>query len=713
MKVRFTLILLLLFSFSGSLFAQNALDFDGVDDKVDCGGDTSVDLVGSKMTLEAWIYPTAWKTNVFDGNVICKEENKNNYGYMLRVGDGGKLNFAFGDGSWHELTSASAVLSLNTWQHIAGTYDGQKMRIFVNGAAVDSMSTTGAVISSNGIPLLLGAHSSYTRYYQGIIDEVRVWRICRTPAQIAASMNDEICKPLTGLMAYYKFNHGKAGFPNSVFKSLTDLSGHKNTGTLNAFALTGTTSNWVKGKVLYKAKTYVNDTQNRCERYISPSGRFRWTSSGVYKDTIPTYMGCDSVITTYLTIRKATSKTIKAWACKSYVSPSGLYTWTKSGTYTDYLINSVKCDSIITVVLQIGGSYDTMTAATCRQYLSPSKKYVWTASGAYQDTISNYRGCDSVITVNLTIYGPSFGSISDGICKSYMSPSKKRMYYAPGSYQDTLVNHLGCDSIVTVSLKSLVTASVLRVTNCYRYTAPGGKKVWSVSGNYYDTLVNTSGCDSIINVKLTILQATGASLSPVVCRYFAAPSGKRVWSRSGTYKDTLKNFRGCDSIITVNLQVIRLNANFTRSGNVLTAIRPVGAYQWMSCGPPMVAMSDGSSRSFTVPINGSYTLEVSDSGCRDTSTCMVIAGVAVSRPDPDDGLVLGPDPSDGNFFIRAAGGADIHNIMVYNLSGQLLLQNLKPESDDRLTLSLPPGRYMLRIQTEAAVYNRSISITPR
>ena len=72
----------------------NALDFDGVDDKVDCGNDTSIQITGKYITLEAWIYPTAWKTNAFDGNVINKEYNTSNYGFMLRCGAGGKLNFA-------------------------------------------------------------------------------------------------------------------------------------------------------------------------------------------------------------------------------------------------------------------------------------------------------------------------------------------------------------------------------------------------------------------------------------------------------------------------------------------------------------------------------------------------------------------------------------------------------------------------------------------
>ena len=54
------------------LWGQNGLSFDGTDDRVTCGNDTSVQITGKFLTLEAWIYPTSFKTNAYEGNVICK-----------------------------------------------------------------------------------------------------------------------------------------------------------------------------------------------------------------------------------------------------------------------------------------------------------------------------------------------------------------------------------------------------------------------------------------------------------------------------------------------------------------------------------------------------------------------------------------------------------------------------------------------------------------
>ena len=94
-------------------------------------------------------------------------------------------------------------------------------------------------------------------------------------------------------------------------------------------------------------------TQNVCDSLISPSGRYVWTSSGVYRDTIPNHVNCDSIITTNLTVYKSTTHVLNENVCDSLVSPSGQYVWVSSGIYMDTIPNSVNCDSIITVDLTI------------------------------------------------------------------------------------------------------------------------------------------------------------------------------------------------------------------------------------------------------------------------------------------------------------------------------------------------------------------------
>lgn len=697
----FSKILLLITSmlFLPEARSQNALDFDGVDDKVDCGNDTSVQINGKTITLEAWIYPTAWKTNAYDGNVICKEYNTSNYGYMLRVGAGGKLNFAIGDGSWHEITTANTILSLNTWQHIAGTYDGTKMRVYLNGSAVDSSSVSVSISSTPGVNLLIGAHSSYVRFYQGMIDEVRIWNICRSQSQLYNGMSSEICSKTNGLRAYYKFNQGKAGGNNLTVKTLSDFSGYNNKGTLTAFALSGSGSNWLTGKSLTKSVTNAKDTEVRCDRFYSPSGKYKWYSSGIYHDTIPTYYGCDSAITFYLTIKKSTTKTITAFACKSYVSPSGVYTWTQSGTYTDYLINSVKCDSIITIILHIGGSRDTIYPSACHNYKTPSGKKTYTLSGHYTDTLVNFRGCDSVIDIYLTMLQPTYSTISPKVCEFYTSPSGKYTYTQKGKYYDTIINSQGCDSIVTINLDIKRSSASIKKSVCYIWTSPSGKYTWTSSGTYHDTIINKAGCDSAITIDLTVNKASYHSISASSCRYYKSPSKKRVWSVSGQYKDTLTNYLGCDSVLNINLKIIKVNIAVVQNGPLLTAASTTGVYQWLNCTTFKSKINGETNRTFTATINGNYAVDVTDSGCRDTSSCYTITGVGISN------LVLSyisikPNPNHGGFAVSLPTECTNASLRVIDISGKVVFErSFASLMEADILLDQPPGTYLLQIES--------------
>jgi len=79
------------------------------------------------------------------------------------------------------------------------------------------------------------------------MDEVRIWNTARTQSEIQSSLNTELSGTETGLMAYYNFNQGTAGGTNTGITTLTDRTSNAKNGTLNGFALTGSTSNWVAG----------------------------------------------------------------------------------------------------------------------------------------------------------------------------------------------------------------------------------------------------------------------------------------------------------------------------------------------------------------------------------------------------------------------------------------------------------------------------------
>jgi len=233
-----------------ALLGKNALDFDGADDRVNLGDPASLQITGTQLTLEAWIYPTAWRTESWRGSIINKEAPATQ-GYMLRCGNNGQLSFNFGNGTgWVELQSTTGALALNTWQHVAATYDGANLRMYINGVEVASLANTTSIAAAAGYQVTIGNWSQNNdRGFIGRIDEVRIWATARSLSQITAYKDQLLCGNEGSLRAYYTFDEGVANANNAGVTTLPDLTANANDGAVTNLTLNGSTSNWVQGNI--------------------------------------------------------------------------------------------------------------------------------------------------------------------------------------------------------------------------------------------------------------------------------------------------------------------------------------------------------------------------------------------------------------------------------------------------------------------------------
>lgn len=191
--------------------ANNSLLFDGVDDKMIVKSSTPF-VSNNNITLEAWIKVPEWKSAVYQGTIISKEEG-NTSGYALRCGDNGKLNLVVGNngGEWKEITSP-AIMATDRWYHVAGVYENidkkVTLKLFINGSLVaQSVTENSWSIKPSTTNLMIGESAAYSgRYFKGNIDEARVWTTTRTDAEIKANIDNTFPAKTAGLAAYYKFN---------------------------------------------------------------------------------------------------------------------------------------------------------------------------------------------------------------------------------------------------------------------------------------------------------------------------------------------------------------------------------------------------------------------------------------------------------------------------------------------------------------------------
>ncbi len=217
----------------------SALIFDGSTGYVFLSSDNGL-VIADTVSVEAWVLANSWAATSAQNTIFCKHSwTSGEQGYVLRAGGAGELSFNIAgidsNGipvSWVEVISPTGALSLNTWTHVAGTYDGHNLRLYVNGVLVATQAFKGTIVPSTAYAARIGALSDIgiapSRFWSGLMDEIRVWHSVRTQGEIQANMNVHIDPALsqTGLAGYWRFNEASG-------ISTNDLSANGNNGSLN------------------------------------------------------------------------------------------------------------------------------------------------------------------------------------------------------------------------------------------------------------------------------------------------------------------------------------------------------------------------------------------------------------------------------------------------------------------------------------------------
>lgn len=166
-----------------------AIWFDGTDDYLSAEDSDSLDVVGEAITLLAWINADGWPANW--NHVIRKTvpANPKPYFYILGVHSTG-LPFTFlkTDVQQYSDIQGTTVLSDNEWIHLAMTYNGKEITIYVNGERDVTRPAEGTIVPNEG-ELRIG-RGNPAGYFTGTIDEVAVFGVVLSQNEIESIMND-------------------------------------------------------------------------------------------------------------------------------------------------------------------------------------------------------------------------------------------------------------------------------------------------------------------------------------------------------------------------------------------------------------------------------------------------------------------------------------------------------------------------------------------
>lgn len=267
----------------------------------------------------------------------------------------------------------------------------------------------------------------------------------------------------------------------------------------------------------------------------------------------------------------------------------------------------------------------------------------------------------------------------------------------------TAFNSIGRNRIALIESCSPSNSS-LDAVSCDTYTLNNVE--YTSSGVYNQTITNAAGCDSIITLNLEILNSSTLNSTETSCGPFYWNNIQ--YNESGFYSQTFANSVGCDSILTLDLTVFNLNMNVNLTGNTLTAAEIGAQYQWLDCTNGSVEIPNATGQSYTPSTNGSYAVIVSENGCSDVSLCVDVNTInGIEEIDILNHLSIAPNPFADILNITIS-GAGKFNLEILNALGEIVFKDEIINRTAIDTSALSEGVYIVRCFGKRNVISKAI-----
>jgi trimeric autotransporter adhesin len=232
----------------------------------------------------------------------------------------------------------------------------------------------------------------------------------------------------------------------------------------------------------------------------------------------------------------------------------------------------------------------------------------------------------------------------------------------------------------------------LNETSCNSYTWLGN--TYTISGTYKDTFINTVGCDSIVTLNLTINNSNLNTITQSACNSYTWLGN--IYTTTGIYKDTFINATGCDSIVSLNLTITDPNDSIALNNTTLTSLANNATYQWVSC-PTYSPIAGANSKTYTAVANGDYACIVTQNGCIDTSLCETVTIIGLNNNHNTFSLNVYPNPTSNTLIIENP-SLSFLKFEIQTTLGQKIIDGQLSQSINKLEISqLPAGVYLLKV----------------
>lgn len=415
-------------------------------------------------------------------------------------------------------------------------------------------------------------------------------------------------------------------------------------------------------------KDFYNPSVNRLDT--------TFTTNGIKSIVFQNRFGCDSTVTFFLQLRDTSTTTLNRTTCSDQ----------------PYFFNGE----------WLGGGVTTETYFERRDTLTQ------TVNGPGGNTAR----CDSFITLKLWVYPVKHTTIDTALCENHFYYFKGQNRNTAGVYRDTLVSSRGCDSFVTLNL-------TIRRTSRFTYFRKfcSNEPVFfnntniEEAGTYMDTLVNAVGCDSFLTMVLTKDTINTVTIDRGICSYDSFYFGGSYRKTAGTYTATFKNKSSCDSIVTLNLTIypFRTITLVKSNSNILQTDSGYSAYYWYFNDWTQL---NATGRTIAANNIGSYHVVAQDSNqCKFKSNVVVYNPAGISEASQNIFKIY-PVPTSDILHIESNIAFDKDSrIILYSLDGKLVLSQSVLARSNRFLFdlsSIAKGNYILHVRSGNTIVERKI-----
>lgn len=299
-----------------------------------------------------------------------------------------------------------------------------------------------------------------------------------------------------------------------------------------------------------------------------------YSASGAYSrlSSASALGGNDTLTTLVLTVNQSTVGDTNATVCDNFTWHGTSYNG--SGTYIWQTLNSLGCDSTVTLYLTINQSTSSAEAImACDSWQGYSSDTVITI----MTTAAN--GCDSTHTIALTVNHNATTSEAISACDIWQG------YTADTILTSTATAVNGCDSTHTIVLTINHSVTISEsITSCDEWQGYTNDTVLTI------TTIAANGCDSTYTITISINHSAQTLMSDTA-------EGSYVWhdstyTESGTYQWQGQTKEGCDSIVTLVLEVTHVGIDVIGNNNIGVSVHPNPTSGWLTIEPDDVLLVD-------------------------------------------------------------------------------------------------------------------------